>query len=103
MNESGPRRPSWYVSLIPFLVLIAVLVVVIRLFGSAAMDGGSQVALLFSAGVAVAIAVIFYKAKWKDLEKAIGENIHAIGSAIIILLLIGAVAGSWMASGVVRM
>ncbi|MBQ0123468.1 MAG: sodium:proton antiporter [Bacteroidales bacterium] len=101
MNESGPRRPSWYVSLIPFLVLIAVLVVVIRLFGSAAMDGGSQVALLFSAGVAVAIAVIFYKAKWKDLEKAIGENIHAIGSAIIILLLIGAVAGSWMASGVV--
>ncbi len=98
---SRSEKPSWAVSIIPFIVLIAVLTVVIRIFGADALNGGSQVALLFSAGVAVAISMIFYRIPWKDFEEAIVDNVSSVGSAIIILLLIGAVAGSWMVSGVV--
>ncbi|MGM9786507.1 MAG: Na+/H+ antiporter NhaC family protein [Candidatus Cryptobacteroides sp.] len=96
-----PEKPSWVVSLIPFAVLIAALSIVIKVFGADALSGGSQVALLFSSGVTVAISMIVYRIPWKDFEEAIVDNISSVGSAIIILLLIGAVAGSWMVSGVV--
>lgn len=95
------EKPSWIVSLIPFIFLITVLVVVIKVFGADALSGGSQVALLMASGVVVAISMIFYKIPWKEFEEGIVDNIKAVGTAILILLLIGAVAGSWMVSGVV--
>lgn len=95
------EKPSWIVSLIPFIFLISILVVVIKIFGSDALAGGSQVALLMASGVVVAISMIFYKIPWKEFEEGIVDNIRAVGSAILILLLIGAVSGSWMVSGVV--
>ena len=98
---SRGEKPSWIVSLIPFIFLIAILVVVIKIFGADALSGGSQVALLMASGVVVAISMIFYKIPWKEFEEGITDNIKAVGSAILILLLIGAVAGSWMVSGVV--
>lgn len=93
--------PHWAVSLIPFLVLIATLVLVIKGFGADALAGGSQVALMFAAGVTVAISMIFYKKSWEEFEESIVDNIRSVATSIVILLLIGAVAGSWMVSGVV--
>ena len=87
--------------MIPLAVLIALQVLVIREFGSDALDGASQTALLLSAGVAVAIAMIGYRVPWSDIDCAISDNVKTIGSAILILFLIGAVSGSWMMSGVV--
>ena len=95
------ERPSWVVSLIPFIVLIAAVALVIMVFGTGALDGGSQVALMFGAAVVVAISLIFYKIPWSVFEKSILDNITAVGTSILILLLIGAVSGSWMISGVV--
>lgn len=95
------EKPSWIVSLIPFIVLISTLVIVIKVFGTGALDGGSQVALLFASGVVVAISMFFYRIPWEEFEDAILDNIRSIGTAVLILLLIGAVAGSWMVSGVV--
>ena len=95
------ERPSWIVSLIPFLFLVAALALVIKVFGTAALDGASQVALIFGAAVVVAISMIFYKIPWKVFEQSILDNVTAVGTSIIILLLIGAVSGSWMISGVV--
>ena len=93
--------PSGWVSIIPFVVLMVVLLLVIKVFGTGALDGASQVALFFAAAVAVSISMIFYRVPWKDFEEAILDNIHSVGTSIIILFLIGAVAGSWMISGVV--
>ena len=95
------ERPSWFVSLIPFVFLVAALALVIKVFGTAALDGASQVALIFGAAVVVAISLIFYKIPWKVFEQSILDNVTAVGTSIIILLLIGAVSGSWMISGVV--
>ena len=95
------KTPSAVISLIPFAVLIAALVLVIKVFGTDALSGASQVALLFASGVVVAISMILYKTSWKVFEESILNNIHAVGTSIIILLFIGAVSGSWMVSGVV--
>ncbi len=94
-------RPSWFVSLIPFAVLVAALAVVIYVFATDALSGASQVALMFAAGVTVVLAMVLYRIPWKTFEDAILENITSVGTSIVILLLIGAVAGSWMVSGVV--
>lgn len=94
-------QPSWWVSLIPFVVLVAALSVVIYVFGTDALSGASQVALMFAAGITVTIAMILYRIPWKTFEDAILDNITSVGTSIVILLLIGAVAGSWMVSGVV--
>ena len=98
-NRGG--SPSWWVSLIPFVVLLAALSIVIYVFGSDALSGASQVALMFAAGITVVLAMVLYKIPWKTFEDAILDNITSVGTSIVILFLIGAVAGSWMISGVV--
>ncbi len=102
MESPAPMpRIHWLIALIPLATLIALQVVVIREFGSDALDGASQTALLFAAAVAVAMGMIFYKVPWSSIDSAIGQNIKTIGPAILILFFIGAVSGSWMMSGVV--
>ena len=102
MESPAPMpRIHWLIALIPLATLIALQVVVIREFGSDALDGASQTVLLFAAAVAVAMGMIFYKVPWSSIDSAIGQNIKTMGPAILILFLIGAVSGSWMMSGVV--
>lgn len=100
-SVNNSQSPSALISLIPFVVLICALFLVIKGFGTDALAGGSQVALMMSAGVVVAISMILYKTPWRVFEESILDNIHAVGTSIIILLLIGSVSGSWMISGVV--
>ena len=94
-------NPSTLVSLLPFVFLVAALSVVIYVFGTSALDGASQVALLFAAGFTVILSMVLYRVSWKVFEDAILDNITSVGTSIVILLLIGAVSGSWMISGVV--
>lgn len=101
MNKYAEKRPSAWVSAVPLAVLTGLLYVVIRNFGGDAINGGSQIALLSATSVCVMLAMGIYRCKWAVLEEAIIDNIRASASAIIILLLIGAIAGTWMVSGVV--
>lgn len=94
-------RIHWAIALVPFVVLVVLQVLVIQQFGSDAIEGASQTALLFAAAVAVAIAMVGYKVPWTDISGAIADNIKTIGTAVLILFLIGAISGSWMLSGVV--
>lgn len=95
------KKPSWWVATIPFLVLTISLVIVVRIFGPDSFLGGNQVCLILASGVAVGISMIFYKVPWKKLEESIAQNIKSVATALLILLLIGAIAGSWMVSGIV--
>ena len=95
------KTPSAIVSLLPFVFLVAALSVVIYVFGTDALSGASQVALLFAAGFTVVLSMVLYKTSWKVFEESILDNITSVGTSIVILLLIGAVSGSWMISGVV--
>jgi len=101
MQHETTKTPSPWVAVIPLAVLTLLLYVVIRCFGGGAIDGGSQIALLSAASVCAMIAIGVYRCRWEVLEESVIDNIRASASAIIILLLIGAIAGSWMVSGVV--
>ena len=88
-------------SLIPLAVLVAFLALTINLFGGDAIAGGSQLSLLTASAVCTAMAIGLYRCSWQQLEDAIVQNMRSATPALIILLLIGAIAGTWMASGII--
>ena len=88
-------------ALIPLAVLILLLALTIHLFGGDAIAGGSQLSLLTASAVCTMLAMGIYRTKWQTLEDAIIGNMRSATPAIIILLLIGAIAGTWMARGII--
>ncbi len=85
----------------PILVLIALLVLNVRfVYGDDALGGANQISLLFAGAVASIIA-IYNGYNWKELLVGITKSITSALPALIILLLIGALAGTWLLSGVV--
>ncbi len=99
MNNSSHPHPL--VAIIPVMVLIGLLVIVITLFGSDSLSGGSQIALLISVAVCVFISMTFYHTPWKTFEKQMTSTIGDVAVTLLILLSVGMLAGSWMVSGVV--
>lgn len=95
------RIPSPLVSMIPLLVLVILLSCVISVFGSDALSGASQVSLLFTTAICISLSIGIYHVKWSKFEEAIQENIKGTSVALLILLIIGALSGSWMISGIV--
>ena len=100
-NSQSIKSPSALVALIPLAVLILLLALTIHLFGGDAIAGGSQLSLLTASAVCTMLAMGIYRTKWQTLEDAIITNMRSATPAIIILLLIGAIAGTWMASGII--
>ena len=99
MND--PKRPHPLVAMIPVLVLIGLLSIVITLFGSDSLSGGSQIALLMGVAVCVLISMTVYRMPWHIFEKQITKTIGDVSITLLILLTVGMLAGSWMISGVV--
>jgi len=86
---------------IPFLVLIVLITCCVAVFGNATLDGASQVSLLVASAVSVLVGHFSKRLEWENLEREITEKIASCTPAIIILLLIGAIGGTWMVSGIV--
>lgn len=99
MNRTQFLRTA--VSLVPIAVLVVLLAFNVSIFGSDAILGASQVALLVAAGICTWLAMWLFKTPWKKFEEAIRSNVGDITSAIVILFLIGAISGTWVMSGVI--
>lgn len=95
------RRPSALLSVLPIVLLVFLLTATIQSFGSDALGGASQVTLLIVSAFCVFVGMVFLHVPWLAFEKAITKNVASVSSALIILLLIGALSGTWMLSGVV--
>lgn len=100
MTESTGRTPSLAVSLIPIAVLIALLAGSVALFGDGSSGGPNQIALILAAGVGIIIAVT-HGHTWKSVETGIVNGISLAMGAILILLVVGALIGSWILAGIV--
>lgn len=88
-------------SAIPFATLIAMLSVTIVVFGSDALAGPSQIALLTATAVCTLLGMSYCKVSWRDIEQNIEGKVHETTVSIYILLVIGMLSGSWMISGIV--
>jgi NhaC family Na+:H+ antiporter len=94
------KVPLWQ-ALIPVVFLVGALSFnVIGVFGNDALSGSNQFILLLAGGVA-ALVGIFNGTAFKDILEGIGQSVKSTTGALIILLLIGSLAGAWMISGIV--
>ena len=94
------KKVRLYNAIIPLIFLIGFLSLNVYLFGDDTLSGANQIALLLSAAIASVIAY-FNGYNWTRIKAGIIKNIGAAMPAMLILLLIGSLAGTWMISGVV--
>lgn len=98
--SSDIKRPSLFQALLPIVVLMAMLALNVVFYGEDSSYGPNQIALLIAAAVAGLVGVSI-GAGWRKIYDGIVESIGSAMGAIIILLLIGALAGTWLMSGIV--
>jgi Na+:H+ antiporter, NhaC family len=95
-----PREPSLSQALVPLLLLIALLAASVWLFGDDSSYGPNQIALLLCACVAGLIGMRNGH-RWGDVQDAIVHGVTLSTGAILILLAVGALIGTWILSGTV--
>lgn len=95
------RTPSIFVAIAIILFLILLLFFTIKNFSVDSLAGGSQMSLLITSSLCILLGITLYGRKWEEFEEHLKEGIGGVGSAVIILLIIGALGGAWMVSGVV--
>ncbi|MCK0125588.1 Na+/H+ antiporter NhaC [Gelidibacter sp. F2691] len=87
-------------ALIPVFVLVAMLAYNVYVYGGDALEGSNQFILLLGGAVAAVVGV-FNKVSFEQMLEEVSENIKSTGSAILILLMVGALAGTWLISGII--
>lgn len=106
MNNTNPsiktekKKATLLLALIPIVVLISLLGINVFFYKDNATYGPNQLALLLGSAVAVIIS-LFLNYTWEEVLKGIVKSIKTSLSAILILLIIGSLTGTWMLSGVV--
>ncbi len=93
------RKPTLIEAFIPVVFLILLIFTNVMIFDDP-LDGSNQIALILSALVAGLVAW-FSGTRWLQIEKGIVSSIKAAMPSILILLLIGSLAGTWLISGIV--
>jgi NhaC family Na+:H+ antiporter len=94
------RSPSLIDALIPVVSLILMLALSVTLFGSDSSYGPNQIVLILGAAIASIIA-LKNGFLWTDILEAIIDGISTAMGAILILLSVGALIGTWLMSGTV--
>lgn len=87
-------------ALIPVLALVGMLFYNVYVFGDDALSGSNQFILLLGAAVA-AIVGSFNKVGYKRMVEEVAENVKSTTGALLILLMVGALAGTWLVSGII--
>ncbi len=92
---------SIWEALIPVFALVAMLFYnVFFVFGDDALSGSNQFILLLGAAVA-AIVGFRNKVSYKRMLEEVAENVKSTTGALLILLMVGALAGTWLISGII--
>ncbi len=87
-------------SIIPIVFLIILLTYNVYVFGDDSLGGSNQFILLIGASIAVFIGFI-NNISYKTILEKIGKNLYSVTGAILILLFVGALTGTWLISGII--
>ena len=87
-------------ALLPVVILVGMLAFNVFVFGDDALSGSNQFILLLGGAVA-AIVGYFNKVDYKTMVEEVSQNIKSTTGALLILLMVGALAGTWLISGII--
>jgi len=98
--QSEKKSPTLLDALIPILSVMLMLAVSVQFYGSDSSYGANQIALILGAAIA---SLIGFKNgyTWAEIEKGIAKGIATAFGAILILMMVGSLIGSWIVSGTV--
>ncbi len=85
---------------VPVIALVGMLAYNIYVYGDDALSGSNQFVLLLGAAVA-AIVGFRNKVSYKRMIEEVSENIKSTTGALLILLMVGSLAGTWLISGII--
>ena len=94
------RALNIWEALIPIFALVGMLAYNVLVFGDDALSGSNQFILLLGAAVA-ALVGFFNKTSFDTMMEEVAQNIKSTAGAILILLMVGALAGTWLISGII--
>ena len=97
--KTQTKVPSLIQAILPLIVLIALLSFNVSYFDDP-LGGSNQIALIIAASIC-SILALFNHVSWHEIQRKILQTINSAMTAILILLLIGSLSGSWMLSGVI--
>ncbi|GAA0211895.1 Na+/H+ antiporter NhaC [Kangiella japonica] len=100
MADSSTRQPSMLQALLPIGLLVILLAFSVYLYGSDSSYGANQIALIICAAVALLVGLKNGQT-WRELEKGVVDGISIALGALLILLMVGALIGSWILAGTV--
>mgnify|MGYP003860624667 FL=1 len=99
-NNNTKKRPSMLDALFPLVILLILLFFAVYLFGDDSSSGPNQIALMICAGIACIIG-LKNGYQGKEIEKGIVKGISLTLGAILILLAVGSLIGTWLLAGTV--
>jgi len=91
---------SLTLALTPLLLLIILLGINVFYFGDASLDGSNQFILLIG-GFLAALVGFYQKVSYEDMMDAVSSNLKSTSGSLLILLMVGALSGSWLISGII--
>lgn len=91
------RKPKMWEALLP---LIAMLIIVI--IGKGVYDLRIEILMLLAAGI-TSIVAVRVGVTWEEMLEEIASKIHKSMGALLLLIIVGTIIGSWMASGTIPM
>lgn len=99
-NDKSQKSISLGAALIPLIGLVLLLSYNVSVFGDEATDGSIQFILLSGAFIAAAVGFVM-GIPYSNMLKKVAENIGSVSESLLILLMVGSLAGTWMMSGVI--
>jgi len=91
---------SLRLAMLPIIALVLLLSLNVSIYGDDSLGGSNQFILLLGGAVA-AIVGFGQKIRYKDMLLQVAENLKSVTGAILILLFVGALAGTWLVSGII--
>ena len=109
MNPNESKKPtksefkelSIFTALLPVFSLILMLFYnVFFVFGDDALSGSNQFILILGAAVAAIVGFI-NKTSYQKMLEEVSQNLKSTSGALLILLMVGALSGTWLVSGII--
>lgn len=91
---------SLTLALTPLLLLVILLGINVFYFGDTSLDGSNQFILLIG-GFLAALVGFYQKVSYEDMMEAVSNNLKSTSGSLLILLMVGALSGSWLISGII--
>ena len=99
-GRHGHKNITIYAALFPVVAVVCMLAYNVHVYGDDAAGGSNQFILLMGGAIA-ALVGFGNKVSYASMLGCVADNLKSTTGAILILLMVGALSGAWLISGII--